>query len=63
MCGLKSKSCWQMEAELNPKSNPSLSPHSQAPTLQNVNIEVVQGWRAWYFISHDHNVIEIGQEF
>ena len=52
-----------MEAELNPKSNPSLSPHSQAPTLQNVNIEVVQGWRAWYFISHDHNVIEIGQEF
>ena len=26
--------------------------HSQAPLLQNVNAEVVQAGRAWYFFSH-----------
>ena len=35
----------------------------KAPTLRNASIEVVQAWRAWYFLSRDHDVIEIGPEF
>jgi len=29
------------------------TPRSQAPTLRNANIEVVQAWRAWYFLSRE----------
>ena len=35
----------------------------QAPTLGNVSVEVMQAWRAWYFLSCDHGVIKIGPEF
>ena len=28
----------------------------KAPTLRNVNIEVVQAWRAWYFFSREQRL-------
>ena len=30
-------------------------PRSQAPTLRNTDIEVVQAWVAWYFLSCEHH--------
>ena len=35
---------------------------SKAPTLRNVSVEVMQAWRAWYFLSCNHGVIKIGPE-